>query len=146
MEWAGLPLPGLGKNPVSDFADHLRRKFHAVEIFQLVMDIPCTHPPRIQGNHLFLYAGNIPLVFGNQLRLKHPVSVTGDINLEFTVLAFKGFGGMSVSLVVGLEIPLLVFLISQGGIHFCFHQFLEDVFETVPEKGIDIRDTGDVVF
>ena len=36
--------------------------------------------------------------------------------------------------------------ISQGGIHFCFHQFLEDVFETVPEKGIDIRDTGDVVF
>ena len=105
----GLPLLDLGKDAVCDFADHLRRKFHAVEIFQLVMDIPCTHPPRIQGNHLFLYAGNIPLVFGNQLRLKFPVSVTGDINPEFTVLAFKGFGRMSVSLVVGLEIPLLFF-------------------------------------
>ena len=110
------------------------------------MDIPCTHSPGIQGDDLLFYAGDIPLVFGNQLRLKLPVAVTGDINLEFPILAFEGLGGMAVSLVVRLEITLLVFFISQGGIHFCFHQFLEDIFETVPEKGIDIRNTGDVVF
>ena len=72
------------------------------------MDIPCTHSPGIQGDDLLFYAGDIPLVFGNQFRLKLPVAVTGDIDLEFTVLALEGLGGMAVSLIVRLEISLLL--------------------------------------
>ena len=85
------------------------------------MDIPCTHSPGIQRNHLFLYARNISLVFWNQLRFKLSVTITGDLDLEFTILAFKCFGGMSISLVVGLDISLLVFTVTQGGIHLGFH-------------------------
>lgn len=35
---------------------------------------------------------------------------------------------------------LVVFLIAKGGIQFCLHEFLQNVFETVPEQGIDIGD------
>ena len=104
------------------------------------MDVPGAHPARIQGNDFFFNPGDVPLVFGDQFWLKFPIPVPGHINLELPILALEIFGGMSIAFVVRLQIPLTVFLITKGGVQFCLHEFLQDVFETVPEQGIDIGD------
>ena len=46
------------------------------------MDIPGAEASGIKGDHLILNAGDIPLVFGDELRLEFPVAVSGDVNLE----------------------------------------------------------------
>ncbi len=52
-----------------------------MQAVQLVVDIPCAHAPGIQGNHLFLDAGDVPLVFRYQFRLGFPIPVPGHVNL-----------------------------------------------------------------
>ena len=52
---------------------------------------------------------NIPLVFGDELRLEFPVAVSGDVNLELSILAFQG---MAVPFVRGNGISFLILLIS----------------------------------
>lgn len=63
---AGLPFFSLGKDLVRNLADHFCRQFNPIKILEMVMDIPCAHPPGIQGNDFFFDAGNITLVFGDQ--------------------------------------------------------------------------------
>lgn len=55
------------------------------------MDIPGAEASGIKGDHLILNAGDIPLVFGDELRLEFPVAVSGDVNLELSILAFRVF-------------------------------------------------------
>ena len=63
------------------------------------MDVPGAHPPAVERDDLFLNSGDIPLVLGDNLRLKLAVPVPGDVNLEFPVLALELLGGMAVALV-----------------------------------------------
>ena len=46
---------------------------------------------------------------------------------------------MTIALVGGFHVPLLVLLIAQGHVHLCFHEFLENVLEAIPQEGVDIR-------
>ena len=104
------------------------------------MDVPCAHPPCIQGDHLFFNPGDVTLVFWYQLWLELPIPVPGHVNLEFPILALEVFRGMPVAFVVRLQIPFVVFLIAEGCIQLSLHEFLQDILETVPEQGIDIGD------
>ena len=146
VQWPRLPLFYLRKYPVRDLADHLGGQFHPVKFLYLVMDIPCAHAPCIEGDYLFLNAGDIPLVFGDELRLEFPFPVPWDIDLEFPVLALYCFRRVSVSFIGCGDIAFLVLFITKGSIQFCLHKFLQDVFKAFFEKGIDICNAGNVVF
>ena len=110
------------------------------------MDIPCTHTTCIKRYHFFFNAGNISLVFGDQFRFEFSIAVSGDIDLKFTILAFESFGGMPVSFIGGLNITFLIFLVTEGSIHFRFHKFLQNVFEAVFQQGIHICHAVNVIF
>ena len=142
MRGTGLPLFDFREDPVCDLTDHFSGQFNPIEVLKLVMDIPGAEASGIKGDHLILNAGDIPLVFGDELRLEFPVAVSGDVNLELSILAFQGFLGMAVPFVRGKGIPFLILFITEGGIEFRFHQLLEDILKTVPEEGIDISNTG----
>ena len=47
---------------------------------------------------------------------------------------------MPVALVICLQIPFAVFLIAKGRIKLCFHEFLENVLEAIPQEGVDVCD------
>ena len=49
---------------------------------------------------------------------------------------------MAIPFVGRNGIPFLILFIAEGNIKLYNHQFLEDVLETIPEEGIDIRGTG----
>lgn len=53
---------------------------------------------------------------------------------------------MSVAFVIGFHLCPVVFGAIEGCIHLGFEKFLEDVFEAIPEKGVDNRHAGKVVF
>lgn len=108
--------------------------------------IKYAHSPGVQGDGLFLNAGYVALVFGNPFGLKLPVPIPGDIYLEFPILAFEGLRGMAIPFVGGDPISLLIFFITEGSVQFRLHEFPRDVFKTFLEKGIDIREAGNVVF
>lgn len=61
------------------------------------MDITCTHPPCIEGDHFFFNARDAPLVFGDELWFEFPFLVPWDIDLEFLILALYCFKRVSVS-------------------------------------------------
>lgn len=73
------------------------------------MDISGTPPSRIQGDDLLLNPGNVTLVFGDKLWFEFPIPVPGHLDLKFAILAFEGFRGMSIALIVRSQIPFLVF-------------------------------------
>jgi hypothetical protein len=83
---------------------------------------------------------------GIRLGSNSPFRSLGDIYLEFPILAFEGLRGMAIPFVGGDPISLLIFFITEGSVQFRLHEFPRDVFKTFLEKGIDIRDAGNVVF
>ena len=95
----------------------------------LIMDIPGAEASGIKGDHLILNAGDIPLVFGDELRLEFPVAVSGAVNLELSILVFQVFLGLAVLFVRGKEIPFLIFSITEGGFEFRFLRLLEDILK-----------------
>lgn len=102
----------------------------------------CAHSPCIEGYHFFFYPGDVPLVFWDQLWLELTPTVSRDIDLKLTILAFQCFRGMPVSLFGCLELFFLIFFITDGSIQFRFHELLQDVFEAVAEQSVDIRHTA----
>ena len=76
------------------------------------MNIPCAHSTGIERNHLFLDAGNIPLIFRNQLWFKLTIAVTGNIDLKFPVLAFECFARMTIPFIIAFKITLTIFFIA----------------------------------
>ena len=101
-------------------ADHFRRYFDSVEIFELVMDIPGGHLSSIQRDHLLFNTRNIPLGLGNEFRFKLTVSISWDVNLEFTKLAFKSLFKMPIPLVWDFHIAFLISGMSECSIHLSF--------------------------
>ena len=96
-------------------------------------------------DYFFLNPGNVPLVFWDELRSGFPIAVPWHIVLELAILAFKCPGGMVVPFIVRFRISLLFFPITRGCIHPGLQKLLEDVFETVPEQGVYIGNTADVI-
>ena len=84
------------------------------------MNIPCAHSTGIERDHLFLDAGNIPLIFRNQLWFKLPIAVTGNIDLKFPILAFECFAGMPIPFIIAFKITLTIFFIAQSCVHLGF--------------------------
>ena len=109
------------------------------------MDVPGAHPPAIERDDLLLDPGDVPLVFGDDLRLELAVPVPGDIDLELPILALELFRRMAIALVGGLHVAFLVLFIAQGCVQLCFHELLQDVLESIPQQGVDICYTTDVV-
>ena len=110
----GLSFLNFGQDLICDIADHLCRQFDPIKILELIMDIPCAYSTGIKRNGRFFNTGYIPLILWNELRFEFSVPVSGDIHLEFSILTFQGFGRMTVSLVVGLQISILIFFITEG--------------------------------
>ena len=79
------------------------------KFLQLVMNIPCAHSTGIERDHFLLNPGNIPLIFRDQLWFKLTIAVTGNIDLEFPVLAFECFGRVAIPLIIALKITLTIF-------------------------------------
>ena len=73
------------------------------------MNVPCTHTSCIQGDDFFFNTGYIPLIFGNKLRFKLTVAVSGNLHLEFAILAFECLLGMPIAFVIREKITLLIF-------------------------------------
>ena len=92
-----------------DFADHFSRKFDPIKFLELIMNIPCAHSAGIERDHLFFNAGNIPLIFRNQLWFKLTIAVTRNIDLKLPVLAFECFARMTVPFIVAFRSPLQFF-------------------------------------
>ena len=102
------------------------------------MNVPCTHAPCIQGDDFFFNAGYIPLIFGNELRFKLTVAVSGNIHLEFAILAFRGFREVSnppaptsrtLFPALAKPMPKLTVAVVFGFPHICIFQA---TFEPVP--------------
>ena len=110
------------------------------------MNIPCAHSTGIERDYFLLNPGNIPLIFRDQLWFKLTIAVTGNIDLEFPVLAFECFGRVAIPLIIALKITLTIFFIAQSCIHLGFQKLLQYIFEAVFEKGVNISHTGNVVF
>ncbi len=66
-------------------------------------------PSCIEGDYFFFNAGDIPLVFGDELWLEFPFTVSWDIDLEFPILALLRVLGMPVPFVGCGSITFLVF-------------------------------------
>ena len=100
-------------------------QFNPIKILKLVVDIPSTDASCIKIDHLILNAGDIPLAFRDGLRLKFPIAVSGDINLELPILAFHGFRGIAIPfrivhmLPASTKIQLFSRLLSGFGISDC---------------------------
>src|SRR5699024_11988628 len=103
-----------------DFADHFGGKFNSIKFLELIMNIPCAHSTGIERDYLFLDAGNIPLIFRNQLWFKLPIAVTGNIDLKFSILAFECFAGMTIPFIIAFKITLTIFFIAQSCVHLGF--------------------------
>lgn len=71
----GLSFFHLREDLICDLTDHLRRQINVIQVFQLVVDVPGTHSTGIEGDHLILNAGYIPLVFGDQFWFKFPIVI-----------------------------------------------------------------------
>ncbi len=95
--------------------------FNPIKVLKLIVDIPGAEASGIKGDYFILNAGDIPLVFGDELLLEFPVAVSGDVNLELSIMAFQGFGGMAVPFVGRNGIVFLILFITEGSIEFRFH-------------------------
>lgn len=85
------------------------------------MDILGTHASGIKRKDFFFDSRHIPLIFRYQFRLKFPITVPGNIELELPILTLNCFWRMSITFVVRGKITLLIFFITKSYIHFCFH-------------------------
>ena len=77
IERTGLPLFDFREDPVCDLTDHFSGQFNPIKVLKLVMDIPGAEASGIKGDHLILNAGDISLVFGDELWLEF-------LNIPFT--------------------------------------------------------------
>ena len=59
VQVTGLPFFYLREDLICDLADHLRRRINAIQVVQLVVDVPGAHTAGIEGDHL-LNAGYVP--------------------------------------------------------------------------------------
>ncbi len=66
-------------------------------------------PPAIERDDLFLDPRDVPLVFGDDLRLELAVPVPRDVDLELPILALELLGGMAVALVGAVMSPFWFF-------------------------------------
>ena len=67
----GLPGPDLLQHRVSDPGDRLGRQLGAVDLLQVVDDVPHAHPVRVQADdHVVQAAGHPPGTFRDQQRLE----------------------------------------------------------------------------
>jgi hypothetical protein len=61
------------------------------------------HPAGVERQHLVVEAGETPLVFGDQARLKTPLAVARDIQRDRPVVSEHGFGTGPIA-VVGVRL------------------------------------------
>ena len=63
------------------------------------MDVPGAHPPAVERDNFFFDSGDVPLVFGDELRLEFTVPVPGHIDPEPAVLALEVLWGVAIALI-----------------------------------------------
>lgn len=87
-----LPLAHLLFNPVGDFRYQRRRDISIVHFFKCGDDLTGRHTFGVKGQNLAVYLCNTRLVFLYELRLEGIFTVTWRVQLDFAVIAQKGFG------------------------------------------------------
>jgi hypothetical protein len=75
LEGPALPRRHFGDDAVRDRADQIRRHLHAVHLGEEALNFAHGHPAGVERENLVVEAGEAPLVFRNQPRLKRPVTI-----------------------------------------------------------------------
>ena len=96
------PLPPGGHFGIEvggDLGDQRRRHIDAVEFLDHVLDVARGHALGVQGEDLFIEAGEPALMLGDQLRLEGAVAVAGRVEGEFAQFAADGLLRVAVAAV-----------------------------------------------
>src|SRR5215813_12401690 len=93
------PLPGADflNHTVGDGRDQLRRDLHAVDLFQMPLDLARGHPPRVERNDLVVEAVEARLPLFDELRLELSIAVPRDLDRDLSLLALERLTRLAVA-------------------------------------------------
>src|SRR5262249_10635737 len=98
------PLPGADflNHTVGDGRDQLRRDLHAVDLFQMPLDLARGHPPRVERNDLVVEAVEARLPLFAELRLQLSLAVPRHPDRDLSLLALERLTRLAVARVAGV--------------------------------------------
>jgi hypothetical protein len=87
IKGASLPIIDFLQNFIRYIGYKSFAAFKAVNVLDLLGNLPCGQPIGIHGNDLVVYSGNILLTLFDDCRLKGAFSIMWDLKGKFTVFA-----------------------------------------------------------
>ena len=85
----------------------------------MAFDIVCCHSLGIHGNDFFFHIlCDCILIFFYDLRFKLTFPITWNIDIHITIGGMHGFLGVTVSTVVRVFVPVIVFTVAKIFVHF----------------------------
>ncbi len=97
VQWPRGPGSHRREDSVGDFGDQLAGDLRAVDVGQVVGDVPGGHPLRVEEDHLLVEAGQATGTLGDHRRRERAGSVPGDLDADLTDVGTDGLGGRSVA-------------------------------------------------
>lgn len=98
----------------------------AINLLDRFGNVSLAHPSGVHGNDFIFDAGDISLAFRQDLRLKRPIAVSGNLDRHFTMSCFQSLLTVAVSSVFSFFGLFTVIRIAEVFIHFS----LEHLFKS----------------
>jgi len=136
VERTGLPGFDLLDHRVGDGRDQAGRDFHAVDFFQMALDLAHRHATGIQRENLLVEARPAGLVFGDDLRLEGAVAIAWNFNRQLAKVALQRLFALAVAGVAGRIGDGLMFVVTEVFGHFGFEGFLDQQLGQLLEQAV----------
>ena len=101
LQRAILPGCDLRHDLFTDLRHQLRRDLHAVQLLDLLSDIPLAHAAGVQCQDLILHPVRIPVILADDLGLEGAVPVPGDLDVHLTQLGLDGLLRVAIAVFLG---------------------------------------------
>ena len=135
LQGTALPFFRCLNHSVCDIGYGFVGDFKPVNIFDRISNVPVAHTSCIHRQNLILYAADVFCPFGDRLRFKRSISVSGNRYFHISVCSLHAFVAVAVAAVRSLFITMVVGLITQMGLHLslkhCFKHRPENIFEGI---------------
>src|SRR5690606_6992492 len=97
IKTAVLPGGDLFGDRFGGIGDEFRGDLHLVDLLEVLLDLPNAQAPGIQADDAVVEPVEVPLVLGNESRLKSSVTIPGDFDRQLSVVTADSFEAVPIA-------------------------------------------------